>query len=117
MEDENQGPEPLIGWAVNSKVPPGWSDPERRPGYKLQTGALVVLVMAGFLSVVGNWVASQPADDSGALARSSEGDALMGLAALLYLVALLLMITWFVEWRRTRQRAVGTPQAHPSQAN
>jgi hypothetical protein len=99
------GADPPVGWAQTAKVPPGWKDPDQVPGFGLKIAAGVFLVFGSLLSVFGNWVISEPADDSGSLARTSQGDALLGFAAFLLLVATTLMVVSIVVRVRSRQAA------------
>jgi hypothetical protein len=85
-----EGPTPPIGWAQSAKVPPGWKDPDHRPGFGFKVAAGVSLVIGSLLSVFGNWVISQHADDPGALARTGQGDGLLGIAAFLLFVSVAL---------------------------
>jgi uncharacterized membrane protein YtjA (UPF0391 family) len=88
---------PPVGWAQLSKIPPGMSDPDRRPGFTIRVFSFAILVTAVLLTLFGNWVVAQP-DES--LAGTSQGDAVLGIAAFLFLISLVLQIVGLVMSRR-----------------
>lgn len=95
---------PPVGWAQTAKVPPGWQDPDHRPGYGLKVTALMFLIFGSFFSVFGNWVVSEPAyDNPGVLARTSEGDVLLGIASSLLFIGVTLMVAALVVGYRSRR--------------
>jgi ABC-type multidrug transport system fused ATPase/permease subunit len=102
-QDPQEPTNPPIGWAQTAKFPPGWSDPDHRPGFRLRVASFVLLVIAVLLSVFGNWIVSEPTEDSGTLARTSQADAVLGLAVLLFFVAAVLMVSALVVSRRSRR--------------
>lgn len=92
--------DPPIGWAQTSKVPPGMSDPDERSGFGLRVLGFAVLVIAVLLILFGNWVGSGSDQPT---ARTSQGDALLGVAAFLVVVSFALTIAGFVVGQRARR--------------
>lgn len=88
---------PPVGWAQLSKIPPGMSDRDRRPGFTIRVLSFAVLVIAVLLTLFGNWVVSQPDESPAGI---SQGDAVLGIAAFLFLISLALQIVGLVMSRR-----------------
>jgi hypothetical protein len=92
--------DPPIGWAQKSKVPPGMKDPDdQRPGFGLRVMGFAILVVALLLIVFGNWVVSQPGES---FAGTSQGDALLGVAAFLVVVSFVFTLTGLIVGQRAR---------------
>jgi uncharacterized membrane protein YtjA (UPF0391 family) len=103
--EPDEPPSPPIGWAITSKVPPGMSDPDDHPGFVLRVWGFAILVVAVLLSFFGNWVVTQSNES---LSGTSQGDAVLGIAALLFVVSVALQIVGLVVSKRAQR----TPPAN-----